>query len=36
MVKTRRMRWAGQVAYMGEMINADTLLVGKPKRKRPF
>jgi hypothetical protein len=28
-IKSRRMRWAGHVARMGEKINAYRLLVGK-------
>jgi hypothetical protein len=35
-MKTRRMRWAGHVAQMGEKRNAYRLLVGKPERKRPL
>jgi hypothetical protein len=35
-IKSRRMRWAGHVARMGEKINAYRLLVGKPKGKRPL
>jgi hypothetical protein len=31
MVKERRMRWAGNVARMGEKRNAYRLLVGKPE-----
>jgi hypothetical protein len=31
MIKSRRMRWEGHVARMG-----DTILVGKPERKRPL
>jgi hypothetical protein len=34
--KSRRMRWAGHVARMGEKINAYRLLVGKPEGKRPL
>jgi hypothetical protein len=34
-IKSRRMRWAGHVARMGEKRNAYRLLVGKPERKRP-
>jgi hypothetical protein len=30
-LKTRRMRWAGHVARMGEKRNAYRLLVGKPE-----
>jgi hypothetical protein len=33
-IKSRRMRWAGHVARMGERRNAYRLLVGKPKGKR--
>jgi hypothetical protein len=35
-IKSRRMRWAGHVARMGEKRNAYKLLVGKPERKRPL
>jgi hypothetical protein len=35
-IKSRRMRWAGHVARMGENRNAYRLLVGKPERKRPL
>jgi hypothetical protein len=35
-IKSRRMRWAGHVARMGEKRNADRLLVGKPEGKRPL
>jgi hypothetical protein len=35
-IKSRRMRWAGHVALMGEKRNAYRLLVGKPKGKRPL
>jgi hypothetical protein len=34
--KTRRMRWAGNVARMGEKRNAYILFVGKPEGKRPL
>jgi hypothetical protein len=34
MIKSRRMRWAGHVARMGEKRNAYWRLVGKPERKR--
>jgi hypothetical protein len=30
-MKSRRMRWAGHVARMGEKRNAYRLLVGKPE-----
>jgi hypothetical protein len=33
-IKSRRMRWAGHVARMGEKRNVYKLLVGKPERKR--
>jgi hypothetical protein len=36
MIKTRRMRWAGHVTWMGEMRNAYRILVGKPEGKRPL
>jgi hypothetical protein len=35
-IKSRRMRWAGHVARMGEKRNVYRLLVGKPKGKRPL
>jgi hypothetical protein len=34
--KSRRMRWAGRVARMGEKRNVYRLLVGKPEGKRPL
>jgi hypothetical protein len=36
MVKSRRMRWAGHVARMGEKRNAYRLLVVKAEGKRPL
>jgi hypothetical protein len=36
MIKSRRMKWAGYVARMGEKRNAYTILVGKPESKRPL
>jgi len=33
-IKSRRMRWAGHVACMGEMRNAYSILVGKHEGKR--
>jgi hypothetical protein len=36
MIKSRRMRWAGHVARMGEKRNANRILVGKPEGKRPL
>jgi hypothetical protein len=35
-IKSRRMRWAGHVARMGEMRKAYRLFVGKPEGKRPL
>jgi hypothetical protein len=35
-IKSRRMRWAGHVARMGEKMNAYRLLMGKPEGKRPL
>ena len=35
-VKSRRMRWAGHVARMGEERVVHKLLVGKPEGKRPL
>jgi hypothetical protein len=32
-IKSRRMRWAGHVARMGEGRNVYRVLVGKPKEK---
>jgi hypothetical protein len=34
--KSRRMRWAGHVARMGEKRNVYRLLVGKPEGERPL
>jgi hypothetical protein len=34
MIKSRRMRWAGHVARMGEKTNACRILVRNPKGKR--
>jgi hypothetical protein len=34
-IKSRRMRWTGNVARMGEKRNVYRLLVGKPEGKRP-
>jgi hypothetical protein len=36
MIKSRRMRWAGHVAQMGEKRNAYRILVGKPVGRRPL
>ena len=35
-IKSRRMRWAGNVARMGEERGAYRVLVGKPEGKRPL
>jgi hypothetical protein len=35
-IKSRRMRWAGHVARMGEKRNVYRLLVGNPEGKRPL
>jgi hypothetical protein len=35
-VKSRRMRWAGHVARMGEKRKVYKVLVGKPEGKRPL
>jgi hypothetical protein len=34
--KSRRMRWAGHVARMGEEIKVYKVLVGNPEGKRPL
>jgi hypothetical protein len=36
MIKSRRVRWAGHVARMGEKRNAYGILVGKPEGKKPL
>jgi hypothetical protein len=35
-IKSRRIRWAGHVARMGEKRSVYMLLVGKPEGKRPL
>jgi hypothetical protein len=35
MIKSRRMRWAGHVARMGEERGVYRFLVGRPEGKRP-
>jgi hypothetical protein len=35
-IKSRRMRWAGHMARMGDRGNVYRLLVGKPEGKRPL
>jgi hypothetical protein len=34
MIKSRRMRWAGHVARIGEKRNAYRILVGKPEERK--
>ena len=36
MVKSRRMRWAGHVARIGEGRGVHRVMVGKPEGKRPL
>ena len=36
MIKSRRMRWAGHVAHMGEERAVYMVLVEKPEGKRPL
>ena len=36
MIKSRRMRWAGHVACMGEKKGVYSVLVGKHEGKRPL
>ena len=36
MIKSRRMRWAGHVARLGERKGVYRVLVGKPEGKRPL
>jgi len=36
LIKSRRMRWAGHVARMGEWRDVYRVLVGKPEGKRPL
>jgi hypothetical protein len=35
-IKTRRMRWAGEVAQMGAKRNAYRILVENPEGKKPL
>jgi hypothetical protein len=35
-IKSRRMKWVGHVAHMGEKRNAFGILLGKPEGKRPL
>jgi hypothetical protein len=36
MIKSRRMRWSGNVARIGEKRNAYRILMRKPEEKRPL
>ena len=36
MIKSRRLRWAGHLARMGEGRSAFKILTGKPTGKRPL
>jgi hypothetical protein len=36
LIKSRRMRWAGHVARMGEKRVAYRILVGRPEGRRPL
>jgi hypothetical protein len=36
MIKSRRMRWAGHVARMGEKRNASMKVGGNPDGKKPL
>jgi hypothetical protein len=36
MIKSRKMRWSGHMAQMGEKRNGYRILVGKPEGKRPL
>ena len=35
-IKSRRMRWAGHVAYLGDRRGTSRVLVGRPDGKRPL
>jgi hypothetical protein len=35
-MKSRRVRWAGNVARMGQERKVYKILLGKPERKRPL
>jgi len=35
-IKSRKMRWTGHVAYMGDMRNMYNVLVGKSEGRRPL
>jgi hypothetical protein len=36
LIKSRRMRWAGHVARMGEKRGAYRILMGRPEGRRPL
>jgi hypothetical protein len=36
LIKSRRMRWAGHAARIGERRNAYKILVGNPEGRRPL
>jgi hypothetical protein len=36
LIKSRRMRWVGHVARIGEKMNDYRILVGKPEGKKPL
>jgi hypothetical protein len=36
MIKSKRMRWAGRVARIGNKRNVYRILMGKPEGKRPL
>jgi hypothetical protein len=36
MIESRRMRWTGHAARIGEKRNAFRILLGKPEGKRPL
>ena len=36
MIKSRKIRWAGHAALMGERRNVYRVLVGEPEGKRPL
>jgi hypothetical protein len=36
MIKSKRMRWTGHIARIGEKMNVYRILMGKPKGKRPL
>jgi hypothetical protein len=35
-IKSRRMKWAGHGAHMGEGRDVNRILIGRPKGKRPL